>query len=437
MVDAIANIARGILEPAMARVETVLASLLPLAIDLLARLLGLGNVGAKVREIIEKVQGFVDRAIDGLLNRVLAAFRGGTGTGPAEPKTATEAAPQADAEVTPGADPAVKIAALDDVQRRLLGKDLQSLADLRSILAETFKVFQPRGLKALDVDVLNEATMDVAISASASEPERRTMKWQELFAAQDPAQESFRTQPRNETHAVISVNGNRLGAVVKSDKDRHAEENLIAAHWQRALARARQSVDKGQPTTIAVAINRAPCHLTCTPLLIETLGDVEQPLKDQVRFILAPTGTYEPTEQLTPEAVEKQRKELEQIALRLGRPASAVYREQLAKVRLTEDTTTFKDLMSTLHCRLGHCAVASAPEADQCGNCSRGSRAQGCRRSGSGRGKEISHGHKSDEDQCESTRPTAPRFSACWPCLALSSAHRLSGPAPIQQSAAR
>jgi hypothetical protein len=72
--------------------ETVLAGLLPLAIDLLARLLGLGNVGAKVREIIEKVQGFVDRAIDKLLQRVLALFRGGKG---AESKAETPAQPAA------------------------------------------------------------------------------------------------------------------------------------------------------------------------------------------------------------------------------------------------------------------------------------------------------------------------------------------------------
>ncbi|HEX2282629.1 MAG TPA: hypothetical protein VHG52_12805, partial [Thermomicrobiales bacterium] len=87
IVESIANIARGVLEPATARMETVLAGLLPLAIDLLARLLGLGNVGAKVREIIEKVQSFIDRAIDKLLNRVLAMFRGGAGGAKAEPPT--------------------------------------------------------------------------------------------------------------------------------------------------------------------------------------------------------------------------------------------------------------------------------------------------------------------------------------------------------------
>ena len=74
---AIGDIARGILDNAMAAVEGVLARLLPLAIDFLARLIGLGNVGEKVREIIEKVQAMVDRGIDTRLQRIAAAFRGG------------------------------------------------------------------------------------------------------------------------------------------------------------------------------------------------------------------------------------------------------------------------------------------------------------------------------------------------------------------------
>ncbi len=84
VVNAIGDIARGVLAPGMAKVEEVLASLLPLALDLLARLLGLGNVGTKVREIIESIQQSIDRAIDGLIERVLAAFRGG---GQADPAT--------------------------------------------------------------------------------------------------------------------------------------------------------------------------------------------------------------------------------------------------------------------------------------------------------------------------------------------------------------
>jgi phage-related protein len=78
IVAAIDNIARGVLGPAQEAVETILAGLLPLAIDLLARLLGLSGVGERVREIIHNVQEAIWRAIRSLIERVRGLFRGGT-----------------------------------------------------------------------------------------------------------------------------------------------------------------------------------------------------------------------------------------------------------------------------------------------------------------------------------------------------------------------
>lgn len=92
IVDAIGNIARGVLEPAQASVETFLAGLLPLALDLLARLLGLGDVGARVREILQSVQDLVWGAIDRLINWVVGLFRGGAGAAAGEPAAAAEGA---------------------------------------------------------------------------------------------------------------------------------------------------------------------------------------------------------------------------------------------------------------------------------------------------------------------------------------------------------
>lgn len=77
VVDAIGNIARGVLDPAMQAVETTLGRLLTLLIDFLARFLGLGGVAERVREIIETVRARVQQAITRLLERVAAAFRGG------------------------------------------------------------------------------------------------------------------------------------------------------------------------------------------------------------------------------------------------------------------------------------------------------------------------------------------------------------------------
>lgn len=107
IVDAIGDIARGIIQPAAQRVEEILARLLPIVIDLLARVLGLGNISARVREILERVRASVDRAIDRLIERVLAMFRGAGGEAAAAPEGAAPAAPEAAAAAAAAAAPAV------------------------------------------------------------------------------------------------------------------------------------------------------------------------------------------------------------------------------------------------------------------------------------------------------------------------------------------
>ena len=87
IVDAIGNIARGVLGPAQERIESFLAGLLPLAIDLLARLIGLGNVGERVRAILQRVQDTLWGAIDRLIERVVGLFRGGQGQVGEAPET--------------------------------------------------------------------------------------------------------------------------------------------------------------------------------------------------------------------------------------------------------------------------------------------------------------------------------------------------------------
>ncbi|MCQ0091218.1 DUF4157 domain-containing protein [Roseovarius sp. M141] len=77
IVNTMWEIATGVLEPAMLGVESVLSRLLPIAIDLLARLLGLGNVAGKVQEIINNVRQSIEDAIVNLINRVLSALTGG------------------------------------------------------------------------------------------------------------------------------------------------------------------------------------------------------------------------------------------------------------------------------------------------------------------------------------------------------------------------
>jgi hypothetical protein len=75
VVDALDKIVKGTLEPAQKKVEEVLAGVLPVAIGLLARLVGLGGLGKKVEEFIESVQERVDKAITKLLKKIKSKIK--------------------------------------------------------------------------------------------------------------------------------------------------------------------------------------------------------------------------------------------------------------------------------------------------------------------------------------------------------------------------
>ena len=80
ILNAVDNIANGALGPAAAYVENAMARTIPLILDFLARLLGLGDVGGMVRGIIQQVQAFIAQkieqamvAIRGMVQRLIAA----------------------------------------------------------------------------------------------------------------------------------------------------------------------------------------------------------------------------------------------------------------------------------------------------------------------------------------------------------------------------
>jgi hypothetical protein len=63
-VDSVAAIASGAISSAANLVESALAKALPLVIDLLARLLGLGGLAKKIKNVIMKVRKKIDKVID-------------------------------------------------------------------------------------------------------------------------------------------------------------------------------------------------------------------------------------------------------------------------------------------------------------------------------------------------------------------------------------
>ena len=70
VVDSMSNIVQGQLGQASNFIEGALGDLVPVAISLLANLLGLGGISKKVKGIIEKIQEQVDKAIDWVLDKL-------------------------------------------------------------------------------------------------------------------------------------------------------------------------------------------------------------------------------------------------------------------------------------------------------------------------------------------------------------------------------
>ena len=104
VVNGITDIAMGNIGGAADAVEGALADLVPTAINLLANILGLGGVGAKVKEIITGIQQTVSDAIDKMIEKVKGFFKGGDDKEEGEeedPEKAAEEEEDPDGKSTP------------------------------------------------------------------------------------------------------------------------------------------------------------------------------------------------------------------------------------------------------------------------------------------------------------------------------------------------
>src|SRR5690554_412202 len=72
VVEALGEIVAGRIDPAKQKIEEVLAALIPVAIGLFARLVGLGGLGRKVQEFIEAIRGRIERAVRRLILKIKA-----------------------------------------------------------------------------------------------------------------------------------------------------------------------------------------------------------------------------------------------------------------------------------------------------------------------------------------------------------------------------
>ena len=321
ILDNLAAIASGAIGSAAGLVESVLAKALPLAISMLASLLGLGGLSEKIKEVINAVRAPVDKAIRWLLTTVVKpiaklAMKGiGWVTGKVKAGVAWVKG-KAKAGMgklkekfgKKGEEPSVSVRKrVAPAVRAITSKRYSEVAEFDGELRRVFQQYKPMGLKSLYVaSVSDDPEVPFAIVAEASPAKPVTLvKWKELFEkgdSHDKDAEKF-ARAGDSTYAVLLVNKRQRTQVVRNEskKDRHAEDNILLSDgWSDSLIEARRlaHLPKPRATTITLVINRTPCHLRCTPKLAKELeifrNGFETPAAQKVvHFYLVSTGVYE------------------------------------------------------------------------------------------------------------------------------------------------
>ena len=161
-----------------------------------------------------------------------------------------------------------------------------------------------------------------------------TLRWEDVFTAEEVDDEMVSDLEQIfmrqgfETYAAVAVDG-ALGGFATNAAE-HAERELLSSGiWDGAISHAHEIATKEKrEVRVFLLINRAPCHRFCTPTLVNEIGRRKSDqnsgkLSPRVKFILAPTGVYEPTNQKQRRAlaleIAQELAKKKKIALKIGR----------------------------------------------------------------------------------------------------------------------
>lgn len=200
VVDSIATIAAGQVDAAASFVEQTMARTIPVLLSFLARLLGLDGISDKIREVIQKIQAPINKALDAIIGWIVKQGRAllmGNKPDAATAASPTEDSPQSEA---------VKA----EAQRRLLARlphDDDS-AHVARVVAEVAEELRPAGLQSLTIQ--HDEGQNLRIVAVASPP-RDLLKLVKRSLTNDSADATVRSQ------VTLAVDAPAAGAGVALD----------------------------------------------------------------------------------------------------------------------------------------------------------------------------------------------------------------------------
>jgi hypothetical protein len=145
VVNSVHAIATGAIGGAAAWIEKALASLIPIVIGFLARLIGLGGLSAKIREFITKVQAKVRGAVLGWLKKAWAYVKKLFGGGKGKPDERTEA--QKKADLDKGVNEATQFLKDPKLSSRAVTKKLAAIKRTYEMTELSLVVVSTEGIK--------------------------------------------------------------------------------------------------------------------------------------------------------------------------------------------------------------------------------------------------------------------------------------------------
>jgi len=300
IIEGVAAIAGGAIGGAAKLIEDALAKALPIVIGFLANLLGIGDLAKKVQGIVEKIRAKVDKGIEWVIMKAKAVAGKVTGKAGISGEEAEEG------KETPKSG-RVKANALNEANRRLRHLPRADLIPVK--LKEVERIYQPQGLLSLTLE--QNETSGIVVVARASDPERRTISWDEVLdnsgtkeyqeaqrafaSSKEPGKEGKRNAPT--VAAMVTVDGQAMGPPLWNQPGGpHAEDRAIAEQWPVAMDRARAAVAEKRHSKVVFAISATPCGRCSANLQRikrEAQDELGEPGQKYVKFILAPRSLYE------------------------------------------------------------------------------------------------------------------------------------------------
>jgi hypothetical protein len=249
-IDSIVAIAGGAIGAAAAKVESILAGLLSLAISFLAGFAGGGKIADKVMGVIKKVRGVIDKGLDALIKWIVTMAK----------KLFAKVFPKKEDKGKPGSAVKAKVAA------ELSGKQLKDSEEEKTLAASVYGKFKGEGLKGIRFKPGKGGALDVIVSASLAEKVAQlNLKTPE--GLKELSRIAGMMSPWAGTTTIVVFYGEahkqfkKIGQ--KRGKAGHAEHWLMTegpALMQRIRREYKtQKVPLAAPVPVHLDINRTPC----------------------------------------------------------------------------------------------------------------------------------------------------------------------------------